>query len=224
MNILDWAMSVKGDLVKLQQEKGIPALFAAAQMCHESYNTRTGGLTELASRCHNYAGMKYAAWQAEFGGKPVVYGTWEVVNGQDKRVEAAFASFPSWERWLAAYASLLTGNLYKGALTYKAAPLLYGYHVWKSGWATDPNYVVKLSEWMAKLWPYYADTLPKQSAERKEVLIVTPSGKVLATGWLEGSTTVVEVREYSEGLGLTVDWKQEGNARRVIVDWPGMRQ
>ena len=212
MNIFDWATSVKPDLVRFQQEHGIPALFAAAQMCHESYNTQTGGLSELAAKCHNYAGMKWAAWQAEYGARPVVYGTWEVIGGQDQRVSAAFAAFPSWEAWLAAYASLLTGSLYRGALLFASDPLLYGWNVWRSGWATDPNYLEKLAGWMADLWPHYADTLPVAPVARTEVPILDVGGRLLATGWLEGSTTVAPVRPVAEGLGYTVDWHQEERA------------
>uniref|UniRef100_UPI0035B557C8 glucosaminidase domain-containing protein n=1 Tax=Symbiobacterium terraclitae TaxID=557451 RepID=UPI0035B557C8 len=189
------------------------------QMCHESYNTQTGGLTELASKCHNYAGMKWAPWQAEFGAYPVVYGTWEVIGGQDQRVSAAFAAFPSWEAWLAAYASLLTGSLYRGALLFASDPLLYGWNVWRAGWATDPDYVLKLSGWMADLWPHYADTIPGAPVGRTEVPIRDAGGRLLATGWLDGDRTAVYLRDLAQSMGQAVDWNAE--ERAAVVRYPG---
>lgn len=217
--ILDWAISVKPDLVALQREKGVPALFAIAQFCHESYNTRTGGLTELASKCHNYAGMKWAAWQAEYGARPVVYGTWEVIGGQDQRISAAFAAFPSWEAWLRAYTSLLMADRYRGALACAADPLLYGYHVWRAGWATDPEYVVKLAGWQAELWEYYADTIPGAQKVRTEVPILDVGGRLLATGWLEGDRTVVYLRDIATAFGQEVAW--DNIRRAAFVRYPG---
>lgn len=219
MNIFNWAASVKADLVRLQQEHGIPALFAAAQMCHESYNTQTGGLSELAAKCHNYAGMKWASWQAEYGARPVVYGTWEVIGGQDQRVTAAFAAFPSWEAWLAAYASLLRSGRYRGALLFAADPLLYGWNVWRSGWATDPNYLERLAGWMADLWGLYADTLPGAPMARVEVPIRDAGGRLLATGWLDGDRTAVHLRDLAEAMGQVVDWQASEPA--AIVRYPG---
>ncbi|MBP2019011.1 flagellum-specific peptidoglycan hydrolase FlgJ [Symbiobacterium terraclitae] len=219
MNTIDWAVSVKPDLVRLQRERGIPALFAAAQMCHESYNTQTGGLTELASKCHNYAGMKWAPWQAEFGAYPVVYGTWEHIDGSDQRVSAAFAAFPSWEHWLRAYASLLTADRYRSALQFAADPLLYGLQVWQYGWATDPNYAVKLGLWMAQLWSHYADTLQGAPAARTPVPIRDAGGRLLTTGWLDGDRTAAYLRELAEAMGQVVDWQASEPA--AIVRYPG---
>lgn len=67
MTILEWAESVKPDLVKLQRETGIPALWAAAQMCHESAVSGGAGLSELASQAHNYAGLKWSEWERQYG-------------------------------------------------------------------------------------------------------------------------------------------------------------
>lgn len=67
MNVIEWAEAVKPDLVKLQAETGIPALWAAAQMCHESANNGGASLSDLALSAQNYAGLKWAEWQREFG-------------------------------------------------------------------------------------------------------------------------------------------------------------
>jgi len=219
VNTVDWARSVKPDLVRFQRERGIPALFAAAQMCHESHNTQTGGLTELAARCHNYAGMKWAPWQAEFGARPVVYGTWEHIDGTDHRIDAAFAAFPSWDHWLQAYAALLWADRYRVALPFAADPLLYGLRVWQAGWATDPNYAVKLGGWMAQLWPHYADTLPWAPGARLTVPIQDAGGRLLATGWLDGDRTAAYLRDLAEALGQVVEWRAEESA--AILRYPG---
>lgn len=116
MNALEWAVSVKPDLVRLQDETGIPALWAAAQMAHESASGQ--GLSELARKAHNYAGLKWAEWQRKYGCSPVSFGTWEVLDGSRVDVQAAFCSCPSWEVWLKVYAALLTGNHYRPALAY----------------------------------------------------------------------------------------------------------
>lgn len=221
MQIIDWAASVKPDLVRLQQNEGIPALFAAAQMCHESCNPVTGGLTKLAAKHHNYGGMKWVGgWQEEFGAYPVMYGTWEVIDGRPRDVDAAFAGFPDWQTWLRAYARLLSFERYRGAKPYSADPLLYAYHVWKGGWATDPQYLVKLAEWMVRLWPHYGDTISRSAVRGPEVRITDPAGHLLATGWLEGDQTLVKARELAESLGLRVEWRP---TREVILHFPGLK-
>jgi len=219
--ILDWAISVRPDLVALQRETGIPALFAAAQFCHESYDARTGGLTELATKHHNYAGIKWVGgWQDDFGARPVMYGTWEVIDGRRQDMGAAFASFPDWPTWLRAYAHLLGFDRYRGAKVYAGDPLLYAYHVWTGGWATDPNYLLGIARWMVTLWPHYADTLDApHPGHRQEVPIRDAGGRLLATGWLEDGSTVVKVRELAEAMGLQVEWHQE--ERAVTLRWPG---
>lgn len=67
MTILEWAASVKPDLVKLQQETRIPALWAAAQMCHESAVNGGADLSGLARDAQNYAGLKWSEWEREYG-------------------------------------------------------------------------------------------------------------------------------------------------------------
>jgi len=59
--------------------------------------------------------------------------------------------------------------------------------------------------------------------ERKKVLIVDAAGNLLAEGWLEGSETVAKVRPLLEAMGKVVDWRQEGEVRKVIVRFPGAK-
>lgn len=213
MTVYEWAQSVKPDLVALQERTGIPALWAAAQMVHESAVRGGQDLSELATRCHNYAGLKWAGWQKGHGCTPARFGTWEEIGGEAVSVEDAFCSCPNWEVWLQVYAGLLTASLYRPALAYKHDPLLYGYHVWKSGWATDSRYITSVAGWMTELWPMYEDALPTRVVQPPEpipVAILDSAGRQLAQGWLDGSRTVVPLRAVAEGLGRTVEWDPNG--------------
>jgi hypothetical protein len=66
-------------------------------MCHESSLPGGAGLSELALKAHNYAGLKWAEWERDYGCEPVTYGTWEVLNGQRVDLQDAFCKAPSWE-------------------------------------------------------------------------------------------------------------------------------
>nr|WP_273381299.1 N-acetylmuramoyl-L-alanine amidase [Symbiobacterium thermophilum] len=59
-----------------------------------------------------------------------------------------------------------------------------------------------------------------QSEERQPVPIRDAAGQTLATGWLDGNTTVVPLRELAEALGLRVEWHQD--ERAVTLRWPGL--
>lgn len=211
MNALEWAVSVKPDLVRLQDETGIPALWAAAQMAHESASGQ--GLSELARKAHNYAGLKWAEWQRKYGCSPVSFGTWEVLDGSRVDVQAAFCSCPSWEVWLKVYAALLTGNHYRPALAYNGDPALYGKQVWKLGYATDPKYIEKAMEWMYKLYDAYADTLPRLRGDRRQpVPIRDAGGRHVCDGWIEQGTTVAPVRQLAESLNVSVEWSESDHS------------
>jgi flagellum-specific peptidoglycan hydrolase FlgJ len=215
MNVIEWARSVKPGLVNLQNAKGIPALFSAAQMCHESSLPGGAGLSELALKAHNYAGLKWAEWERDYGCEPVTYGTWEVLNGQRVDLQDAFCKAPSWEVWLQLYGDLLTGKYYGGALNYRHDPFLYGFHIWQAGWATDPAYLTALAGWISQLYPDYADTIPL--APYQVVPIRTGGGRRLASGLLVNGSTLAPARRLAESLGQKVDWKDGA----VIVDPPG---
>lgn len=54
---------------------------------------------------------------------------------------------------------------------------------------------------------------------RQAVPIRDAAGRVLCEGWLEGSATVVPLRELAEAMGLTVEWHQA--ERAATLRWPG---
>jgi hypothetical protein len=215
MNVVEWARSVKADLVRLQQKTGIPAHWAAAQMAHESAVDGGAGLSELALKAHNYAGLKWAEWQRAYGCVPVTYGTWEEVGGQRVDLSDAFCSCPSWEVWLKVYGDLLSGHYYGPSLAYAGDPFLFGWGIWQAGWATDSQYLVGTGHWMAALYAEYKETLPalpsagEPAVTPETVTIADDHGKKLCEGWLEDSKTVVPLRALTEGLGYTVEWQPD---------------
>lgn len=214
--MLAWAQNVKPDLLQLQQQTGIPALFMAAQMCHESDSG--GEPSQLAGKCNNWSGIKWAAWQQEFGCYPVNMATWEEINGERTDLIDAFMGCPNWGTFLRAYASLLTGRTYSFCLKYAADPLLYGSAVGRI-WATDSRYTIGLSRWMIDLWEIYADTLRPAQPEPRIVTVLDAGGTWLCDGWLQSDRTVVPVRALAEAMGLEASWDAGGPT--VTLSWPG---
>ena len=230
MSIMNWVRSIKPDLVKLQKDTGIPAIWAASVFCHESAGDGPRGLSELAEHAHNYGGLKFAPWQTRYGCTPVTYGTWEEIDGQRVDLADAFCRCPSWEVWLQVYAALLTGDPYRAALIYADDPLLYGSLV-ATRWATDSRYIAKAADWMRRLYPEYRDTLP----DRVEILppperivpVVLPTGATI-TGYIRKGTTYVRlgdvavpVRHWAEKLGAVVTWiPPEQGGPRVEITLP----
>ncbi|HEY3367764.1 MAG TPA: glucosaminidase domain-containing protein [Symbiobacteriaceae bacterium] len=234
----EWARSVKDDLVHLQQLTGIPALWAAAQHCHEGFND-DGSMSRLFAVDNNGAGLKWADWQEQYGCTPVTYPTqeWDPGAGRMIEVNARFCHCPSWDVWLQVYAHLLSLDRYLPAYQFKADPYLFGAALWAAGYATDPRYLAGRDDdgnatgiivWLMRLWPIYVDTLPAITPGRS-VEIRTRAGGHLAMGWLmdpdgpgaASPRTVAFVRELEEAQGLVVEYDPAGPA--VILDWPGMK-
>ncbi len=149
MNVYEWTTAHLPLLNALEVRSRIPARFASAQMAHEAWNA-DGGLSGLAERGHNFAGLKFAEWQRAYGAQPVIMGTWEYAPAN--RVQDAFAAFPDFAHFLQCYEALLTSEFYAPALAYAQDPLLYGLKVWQFGWATDPQYLPRIADWMVRLW------------------------------------------------------------------------
>ena len=168
--ILDWAESVKTDLIHLQTDTRIPALWAITQFCHESAGKGPRGLSGLAEHADNYAGLKYRKWQAKYGCSPIVMDTWEEIGGERVDTTDAFCKCPSWQVWLEVYADLLTDDPYDTALAYADEPLLYGSLIAQK-WATDSRYMIGVSKWMRALYPLYKDTLRLYKSEPVPVAV-----------------------------------------------------
>lgn len=213
---VQWAVANKAKFVELQRRSGIPALWAAAQHCHEAFNG-DGTMSALLAKDNNGGGLKWAAWQAELGCTPVEYPTWEWVNGQNVKVVAKFCHAPSFDTWLQVYAHLLTLPRYQPALQYAADPTLYGAKVWAAGYATDPAYLAKRAEdgsiggvvkWLLELWPHYADTLPGRPEPATPVTIQVEGAHGFIQGEVRGSATWAPLRPVVEGVGgkVEADW------------------
>lgn len=144
---------------RLQLRTGIPAAWVLAQFVHEGL-TPENYLSTLAAQFHNWAGLKWADWMRP-GGQPVAMPTNEWDGTRLVVTQTNFAAFPDTGQFLACYESLLTGSRYRPALQFAGDPLLYGYMVWRLGWATDPVYLIGVANRMIEF-----DTL----ATAKEVL------------------------------------------------------
>lgn len=226
-----WAREVRAELVELQQRSGIPAAGAVVQMVHEAFNPGGQSLSRLAADYHNYAGLKWADWQRDYGGRPVSMTTWEEIDGKAETLEDAFGAFPDLGHFLRAYERLLTWPRYAGALAYAGQPLLWLHQVWGAGYATDSRYLAGLGAWMRATWSAYRDTLPAAPiAAGRPVAILDAGGRRLCEGWLmdpdgpgpEPERTVVRLRDVAGGMGLAIDYDSGGPA--ASLRWPGAKR
>ncbi|MED4827160.1 phage tail spike protein [Bacillus atrophaeus] len=119
----------------------ILASLIIAQGCLES----AYGTSGLATKGKNLFGMK-----GEYNGQYVIMKTWEVINGENKQVDAKFRKYPSWSESIQDLANLYLNGVswdkdhYKavvGETDYKKATAT----LVKVGYATDPSYVTKLN-------------------------------------------------------------------------------
>jgi hypothetical protein len=212
--MLDWAKAIKPLAVTLQAAGGPPALWTAAQACHESCGSG-GKPTGLAATYFNLWGIKAADWQRQFGCGAVRLDTFEYVDGKREEGPDWFCACPDLETGFKVYAALLGFERYALAKTWRADPLMYGLEVWRSGWATNPEYITGewgVPYWFKALWPLYQDTLPVREVAalqppRVLVEIKNGRGRKLVTGWLDGTQTVASIRPLLDSLGYSIDWQ-----------------
>ncbi len=101
------------------------------------------GRSELAQQAHNHFGIKD---KPEWKGDIYVKGTWEVIDGSDTSVEAAFRAYKSLAEGVKDHGRFLTTGWrqdhykVKGVTDYKQAVQ----NIASGGYATDPNYASKL--------------------------------------------------------------------------------
>lgn len=130
--------------VQDEQRNGIPALATVAQAIHES----NWGQSTLAQKANNLFGVKATkSWKGDI----LVLPTREYLNGQWVTVQASWRSYKTLSECLDDRMNFLRANQrYKAALEYlkgdfaSAIPFLT--HIWKAGWATDPQYVQKIQK------------------------------------------------------------------------------
>lgn len=122
------------------RESNILASLIIAQAIHESNWGKSG----LATKGKNLFGIK-----GTYGGQSVNMKTWEVYNGKNVMVNAAFRKYPSWYESISDLVSLYKNGVswdrkkyhrVIGETNYKEACKA----VQAAGYATDPNYAAKL--------------------------------------------------------------------------------
>lgn len=101
------------------------------------------GRSELATKANNHFGIKD---KPEWEGDIVVKGTWEVIDGSDTTIEAAFRSYGSLEESVKDHGTFLTSGWreghykVKGVTNHRQAIQ----NIASGGYATDPKYASKL--------------------------------------------------------------------------------
>lgn len=101
------------------------------------------GKSELAKEANNHFGIKD---KPEWKGDIYIKGTWEVINGSDTTIEAAFRAYDSLEESVKDHGKFLTTGWreshynVKGVTNYRQAIQ----NIASGGYATDPSYASKL--------------------------------------------------------------------------------
>lgn len=129
--------------IRIEKETGIPASYMVGQAGHE-----TGwGRSEIKQRggnpSYNLFGIKAGAgWR----GKVAEVTTTEYVNGVAQKQVAKFRAYDSYDESFRDYARLITQSpRYAKASQQTDSAYAYASGLQKAGYATDPNYAVKLS-------------------------------------------------------------------------------
>lgn len=123
------------------QKSGIHAHLILAQAALESGWGKREILTEDGKPSHNLFGIKATGdWQ----GKTTEITTTEFINGEKRKVKAAFRVYDSYTEALADYTSLLKDNPRYGQVARSSSPEQGARALQAGGYATDPAYATKL--------------------------------------------------------------------------------
>jgi len=139
-NFINW---LKPHAKIIGMKYGIPYKFMIAQICLESGY----GKSQLTQKANNFGGSKAV------GSQPyVTFPTWEYIKGVKTRVQSKFTKFATPLDGLKGYALFFHVNpRYRKALQYPNDSYQFLVEVKKAGYATDPNYVAKVSSIMNKI-------------------------------------------------------------------------
>lgn len=122
-----------------QRNSGIPASFTLAQAALES----AWGASRLARDGHNLFGVKAdASWH----GPTVEMNTGEVINGQRVMVPAKWRAYPDWLACLTDRAKFFQNNPRYAKCFAEKTGEGWARAVAAAGYATDPDYAVKLTD------------------------------------------------------------------------------
>lgn len=121
---------------------GIPAEFMLGQAAHETGWGRREIRGADGTNSHNLFGIKAGGnWR----GPVVVTTTTEVIDGQPRKVQAAFRAYASYEESFRDYARLIsTSPRYAAVMDVTGDAQAFARGLQRAGYATDPDYAVKL--------------------------------------------------------------------------------
>jgi flagellar protein FlgJ len=123
-------------------QSGIPAEFMLAQSAHETGWGRREIRAADGTNSHNLFGIKAGG---NWNGPVVVTTTTEVINGQARKVQAAFRAYGSYEESFRDYARLISGSpRYAGVMQRTDDAQAFAQGLQRAGYATDPDYAAKL--------------------------------------------------------------------------------
>ena len=127
---------------------------AAAHAANESRY----GESQLATKAKNLFGVKATGKQtAWWDGSTVTMPTWEVENGKNVTIDAAFRAYPDWPSAFSDYGDIIE-RVYPNAVAGKDRDLTFLAGLFLTGpykWATDPSAFSKAAAIIAQ----YADVL-----------------------------------------------------------------
>jgi flagellar protein FlgJ len=129
---------------RIAGESGIPASYMLGQAGHETGWGRHEIRNSDGSTSFNLFGIKAGAG---WNGKVATVTTTEYVNGEARKVTARFRAYDSYEESFRDYARLIGSNpRYEKAMQATHSAQAFAAQLQKAGYATDPQYAVKLSK------------------------------------------------------------------------------
>ncbi len=202
---------IKPDALEVQTKTGIPAAVIIAQACLETGFGRRlciDGKTKQNSRnLFNIKGAGPAGsvecWTAEY------------YNGKKQRVLAKFRAYNSFQESFADHSQLLLKPRYAPCLAVKENPREFAMKLQQCGYATDPNYGLKLVK-IIEIFNLEELTSPPKQAKTEKIAIIM-AGKRFS-GLLIDNVAYAPARTVFESIGYQVTW--EGDTKTVIVSPP----
>jgi len=145
-HVQDFILKHDGAAKEAQASTGIPASFMIAQAAHESGWGKREIMNKDGSSSHNIFGIKATpGWT----GKTTEVQTTEYIDGRLQKVTAKFRAYDSYADAFKDYARLLSSNdRYKDVVAKagKGNAETFAQGLQKAGYATDPDYAVKLAK------------------------------------------------------------------------------
>lgn len=145
-HVQDFILKHDGAAKEAQASTGIPASFMIAQAAHESGWGKREIMNKDGSTSHNVFGIKATpGWT----GKTTEVQTTEYIDGRLQKVTAKFRAYDSYADAFKDYAKLLGSNERYRDVVAKAGTgtaETFAQGLQKAGYATDPDYAVKLAK------------------------------------------------------------------------------